>query len=70
MTTRCAIVFRPDLTSHRELVTAIRDKINETALYPMSETDIVRIAAEKMFERAFNKKPVRKRKKMYIPLNF
>lgn len=68
--THCARIFRPDLTSHRDLVAAIRAEINRDALYPMSETDIVKIAVEKMFERAFKKKPVRKRKKMYIPLNF
>lgn len=70
MTTNISCVFRPDLTTHRDLVIGLQEKINESALYPMSETDIVKIAVEKMFERAFGKKPVRKRRRMYIPLNF
>jgi len=69
MTRRTAGTFRPDLTSHAEIIRAIRELINEEALYQMSDTDICKIAIEKMFERAFGKKPVSKGRKLYIPLN-
>ena len=60
--------FRPDLTSHAELVAALRKAINEDAGYPLSDTDIVKIAVEKMFTNMTGKKPVRLRRKMYIQL--
>jgi hypothetical protein len=67
---RCTGTFRPDVTSHAEIVAELRDKINETALYPLSDTDVVKVAIEKMFERMTGKKPVSKKRKMYITLNF
>ena len=64
-------MLRPDLTTHEEMVAALRSRLNENALYPMTTTDVCRIAIEKMFARAFPSKfVVRKRKKMYIPLNY
>jgi hypothetical protein len=66
MTRRTNGCFRPDLTSHSEIISEIRGKINEDALYPMSDTDIVKIAIEKMFERITGKKTVSNRRKMYI----
>lgn len=71
MTRRNNTVFRPDLTSHQDMVAAIRDALNAEALYPLSDTDVVKVAIEKMFKRAFpEKQVVRKPRKMYIPVNF
>jgi hypothetical protein len=70
MTRRTDGIFRPNLTSHAEMIHALWIKINDTALYDLSETDICKIAIEKMFKRAFpDKQIVSKRKKMYIPYN-
>ena len=67
---RSAGTFRPDLTSHAEMIEALRAMLNQDALYPLSDTDVVKIAVEKMFERATGKKPVSKKRKMYILLKY
>ena len=69
MTRHAYKTFRPDITTHAELVTVIRMAINEQTLYPMSDTDIVKIAIEKMFSNVTGKKPVRLKRKMYIQFN-
>lgn len=63
------MVYRPDLTDYEPIIVELTKRLNADALYPMSKTDVVKIAIEKMFERATGKKPVSKRKKMYILYN-
>jgi hypothetical protein len=71
MTRRTNGVFRPDMTSHYEMISSLRDGINETALYGMSDTDICKIAVEKMFSRMFPEKSVvSKRRKTYIQVKY
>jgi hypothetical protein len=70
VTRRLRGIYRPDLTSHYEMISEIRDAVNRDALFLLSDTDIVKIAVEKMFIRVYPKKSVvSKRRKMYIRLN-
>lgn len=40
---------RPDVTSHNAIFEAIRQKLNEDALYPLTFTDVVKICGERAF---------------------
>lgn len=44
--------WRPDLTSYETIAREIADRINEEALYALTETDIVKLALERMWKDA------------------
>lgn len=62
--------FRPDLTDYLPYVEALRDKLNEDALYPMSLTDAVKISLERSVEKVIPQVVVNKKRKRYIKINF
>jgi hypothetical protein len=62
-------IFRPDLTTHAGMIEELRRLLNRDAVYPLSATDVCKIAVEKMFKNAHPEKViVRMPRKMYIPL--
>jgi hypothetical protein len=62
--------FRPDLTDYLPYVEALRDRLNEEAVYPMSLTDAVKIAVERSIEKVLPQVVVNKKRKKYIRLEF
>jgi hypothetical protein len=64
--------LRPDLTSHLELVRQITESVNAEALYQLSETDIVKLAIERMWKTAYPQRQLPKnlKRKKYIRLQF
>lgn len=62
--------FRPDLSDYLPYVEALRDKLNEDALYSMSLTDAVKIAVERSVEKVLPQVVVNKKRKKYIKINF
>jgi hypothetical protein len=71
MTRRTLGIFRPDLTTHAEMIAAIRHRLNDTIdlAASLSDTDVCKIAIEKMYRNAYPDAPViRAKRKMYIPL--
>ena len=63
---------RPDLTSHEQLIKELTQKINDESLYSLSDTDIVKIAAERMWKQAFPDRELPKnlKRKRYVHLQF
>lgn len=62
--------FRPDLSDYLVYVEALKDKLNESALYPMSLTDAVKIAVERSIEKVLPDVIVNKKRKKYTRLEF
>ena len=69
-TTKMKRKFRPDLTDYLPYVEALRDKLNEEAIYPMSLTDAVKISVERSIEKVLPQVVVNKKRKRYIKLDF
>lgn len=58
-------VYRPDLTDYAELIEAMTKEINENAMFPMSNTDIVKMCVERGFQSLFpDKKHIINRKRL------
>lgn len=66
------ITYRPDLTSHLELIEQIAERVNAEALYKLSQTDIVKLAIERMWKTAYTERELPKglKRKKYIRLQF
>ena len=62
--------FRPDLTDYLVYVEALRDKLNEDAISPMSLTDAVKVCVEKAVEKMLPDVVVNKKRRKYIKINF
>lgn len=62
--------FRPDLSDYLPYVEALRDRLNEDAVYPMSLTDAVKIVLERSVEKVLPQVVVNKKRKRYIRLEF
>ena len=62
--------YRPDITTHAEMIAAIRARLSEVDLVEtLSDTDVVKIAVERMFRAAYpGRSVVSPRRRMYIPL--
>ena len=58
--------FRPDLSDYIVYVEALRDRLNENAMYPMSLTDAVKICVEQVAEKVLPQVKINKKRKMYI----
>lgn len=62
--------FRPDLTSYRPYIQALTDKLNEDALFKMSDTDAVKLAIEKAVKELLPDVVIVKQRKIYQRLRF
>lgn len=65
-------MWRPELTSHEQIAIEICQKTNEEALYQLTETDIVKLALERMWKDAYPDKELPRglKRKKYIRLQF
>jgi len=65
-------VTRPDLTSHAAVIEQIAERVNSEALYQLSQTDIVKLALERMWITAYPERELPKglKRKKYIRLQF
>lgn len=62
--------FRPDLTDYLPYIEALRDKLNEDAVYSMSLTDAVKISLERSIEKVLPQVVVNKKRNQYVRLEF
>lgn len=63
---------RPDLTSHQALIADLVEKVNSEAMFNLTDTDIVKLAIERMWKAAHPGEPLQKnlKRKKYIRLQF
>ena len=63
---------RPDLTSHDALIDDLVDRVNAEAMYKLTDTDIVKLAIERMWVTAHPGEmlPEKLKRKRYIRLQF
>ncbi len=62
--------FRPDLTEYEIYVLALVDKLNENALFPMSKTDAVKLAIEKVCKSVLPDVVIQPKRKKYVALDY
>lgn len=63
-------MFRPDLSDYLPYVQVLRDTLNRDALYPMSLTDVVKIAIERSMQCYCPAVKIERTRKKYERLNF
>lgn len=62
--------FRPDLSEYRIYIELLADKLNENALFKMSNTDVIKILIEQKMAELVPDVVINRKRKIYQTLEF